>query len=211
MASKKAVVQQPPATREAWLLAAVDEMRPWFAAADLPTPASVTVSIGWPSRGALSTRNRTLGQCFGAASSIDGVPAIFVSPLLNNTKDKKGHGAGGTLRVLDVLLHELVHAVMPEGEGHGRRFAKAAKALGLEGKPTHTVAGDELKARLAKVVEKLGEIPHSALDPKTLRKPQTTRMIKAECQECGYVIRTTQKWLDVGLPTCCCGESFELA
>jgi len=210
--AKNKIVAASAITREAWLLAAVAEMRKWFASAGLPTPTSVTVSIGWPSRGGLSTRNRTLGQCFGAASAVDGTPAIFISPVLNNAKDKNGHGAGGTLRVLDVLLHELIHAVMPEGEGHGRKFAKAAQALGLEGKPTHTVAGDVLKARLQSIVDKLGEIPHSALDPKTLKKAQSTRQLKAMCGDCGYVIRVTRKWVDeCGLPTCPCSAEFELA
>jgi hypothetical protein len=27
-------------------------------------------------------------------------------------------------------------------------------------------------------------------------------MLKAECPECGYTIRLTKKWADVGLPTC---------
>jgi hypothetical protein len=31
---------------------------------------------------------------------------------------------------------------------------------------------------------------------------QSTRMLKAECAECGYTIRLTKKWADVGLPSC---------
>ena len=27
-------------------------------------------------------------------------------------------------------------------------------------------------------------------------------MLKAECPECGYTIRLTKKWADLGLPTC---------
>lgn len=42
-------------------------------------------------------------------------------------------------------------------------------------------------------------------------KKQATRMIKVCCPGCGYTIRTTQKWIDVGLPTCCCGEEMEVA
>lgn len=31
---------------------------------------------------------------------------------------------------------------------------------------------------------------------------QTTRMIKCECLECGYVVRTSRKWAAMGLPIC---------
>jgi hypothetical protein len=27
-------------------------------------------------------------------------------------------------------------------------------------------------------------------------------MLKAECSECGYTIRLTKKWADLGLPNC---------
>jgi len=27
-------------------------------------------------------------------------------------------------------------------------------------------------------------------------------MLKAECPECGYTIRLTKKWAEVGLPSC---------
>ena len=40
---------------------------------------------------------------------------------------------------------------------------------------------------------------------------QTTRMLKLECPDDGYIVRTTQKWIDVGLPTCPCGTEMELA
>jgi len=43
------------------------------------------------------------------------------------------------------------------------------------------------------------------------RTPQTTRMLKVECPADGYIVRTTQKWIDLGLPTCPCGEEMELA
>lgn len=33
-------------------------------------------------------------------------------------------------------------------------------------------------------------------------KKQTTRMLKCECPQCGYTVRTTRKWLDVAVPVC---------
>jgi hypothetical protein len=36
----------------------------------------------------------------------------------------------------------------------------------------------------------------------------TTRLRKAECARCGYVIRVARSWLGRGLPTCACGGRF---
>ena len=36
-------------------------------------------------------------------------------------------------------------------------------------------------------------------------KKQGTRLKKVECISCGYVVRITQKWIDIGLPVCVCG------
>jgi hypothetical protein len=36
-----------------------------------------------------------------------------------------------------------------------------------------------------------------------------SRLLKCECPACGYTIRTTQKWLDIGTPTCPCGDEME--
>ena len=40
------------------------------------------------------------------------------------------------------------------------------------------------------------------LRPDDRPKKQSTRMLKAECPECGYTIRLAKKWADLGLPTC---------
>jgi hypothetical protein len=84
------------------------------------------------------------------------------------------------------------------------RFAKVAKAFGLEGKMTATVAGAELTERLNALVEQLGEYPHALL--KESGKKQSTRMIKCECYSCGYIARTSSKWIEqAGAPICPCG------
>jgi hypothetical protein len=85
------------------------------------------------------------------------------------------------------------------------------KDLGLEGKPTATHAGEELEAHLRSVVEGLDPYPHAALSLGTEEKKQTTRLLKIECPGCGYVCRTTAKWLAEGIPTCHCGTLFEEA
>ena len=40
------------------------------------------------------------------------------------------------------------------------------------------------------------------LRPDDRPKKQSTRLLKAECPECGYTIRVSKKWADLGLPTC---------
>jgi hypothetical protein len=78
---------------------------------------------------------------------------------------------------------------------------------------TATSAGEELQQRIkAELLANLPQYPHAMLDMQ-LRpvKKQSTRMLKAKCPECGYTIRTSQKWLEVGLPTCPCGEEMKEA
>lgn len=35
------------------------------------------------------------------------------------------------------------------------------------------------------------------------------RLRKAQCDACGYTVRVTRSWLEVGLPTCPCGGTIE--
>lgn len=184
-------------TREEWLVAAVEALRPLFAEADAELPP-VRVSVGFA--GGSGRKNSTIGQCWSASSAEDGVAQVFISPVL-----------GEADRVLDVLIHELVHAVDDCQSGHKGRFAKLAKAVGLEGKMTATAASEGLKAKLAPIVEKLGDYPHAVLlsgaGVETPKK-QGTRMLKLECPADGYIVRTTAKWLELGLPSCPCGEEM---
>lgn len=39
---------------------------------------------------------------------------------------------------------------------------------------------------------------------------QKTFMKKLLCPECGYMVRTTQKWIDIGLPFCPTHETTNL-
>lgn len=189
-------------TREDWLNRAVKLLRPICTQHNIVVPATVHVSIGWPSRLALSRRRPRIGECWHGEHTKDKHPQLFISPVLNDS-----------VRVLDVLLHELLHTALPVKTAHGSAFAKAARAVGLEGKPTATVAGKELRERLVAMVEKLGELPHVGLTATSKRKVQSTRLLKACCSagDCGYIIRVTRRWVDeAGLPTCPCGHDFEL-
>lgn len=184
--------------REEWLDCAVDSLRPYFKSIDKTVP-KVRVSVGWPSTGGLGVKKRTIGQCWFGAMAEDGIPQLFISPLLDDPIDPMG--------VLPTLLHELIHVVAGPDAKHGPKFAKLARQMGLEGKPTSTNAGKELIERLAETSKFLGAFPHSKLIPTAKNKVQGTRMLKCECAGCGYVARTVRKWLDAqGAPICPCNN-----
>lgn len=205
MTAPLAIENRPTyATREEWLVAATDALRPLFAALGEEIP-TVRVSVGFA--GGRGSKTSTIGQCWSGAASADGTAQIFVSPVL-----------GDAARVLDVLAHEIVHAVnFSRGEsGHGAAFARIAKRLGLEGKMTATVAGGALASELRAIANRLGAYPHAALsaaDGLGSVPKQGTRMLKVECPESGYTLRTTAKWLDAyGAPICPChGEVMDRA
>lgn len=185
------------ATREEWLVAAVEALRPRFELIGVELPA-VRVSVGWP--GGRGRKNSVIGQCWAASASTDNVAQVFISPVLDDAP-----------RVLDVLAHELVHAADDNKSGHKGEFTRIAKGLGLTGKMTATVAGEELAAHLAALVEdELGPYPHAAIiaDAEGADGPakQGTRMLKIECTSGnGYIVRMTRKWLDeYGTPSCPC-------
>jgi hypothetical protein len=182
--------------REEYLARATEALRPWFQAHSHPVPAQVRVSVGWPSRGATSLKRRTIGQHWDPAAAADGSHNIFVSPFL-----------GTAAEALDTLAHELVHAASPAGSKHGPKFVKVAKAVGLTaGKPTSAGAGDELRAELVRIEADLGSYPHAKVSPGLVLRTQGTRLLKAECQGCGYTVRVTRKWLDHGAPLCPCNR-----
>jgi len=187
-------------TREEWLREAVGLMAPFIhERTALTVPDGLWVSVGFPVTGARAgARNQRIGECHYATA--DGVPAVFIHPTLDD-------GA----RVLDVLLHEALHAALPVGTGHRRPFAKAATACGLDGKPTATVASEALAPVLAGWMDTLGPYPHAKVDTSG-RKKQTTRMLKVACPDDGYTVRMTRKWLDeMGTPSCPCGTVMEEA
>jgi len=178
--------------RESWLTDLVDALRPYFTDKGLTIPEYLRVSCSWPSRAV----RKTWGQCWTTQSVADGVQQICISPLLVDPDT-----------IAAVLVHELLHACLPPGVGHKAPFKRGMLLLGLEGKATATEAGPLLTLHLLGVLKRLPDYPHAALSLAEVKK-QTTRMIKLECVNCGYVVRTTAKWIDQGLPTCCCGESF---
>lgn len=189
-------------TREAWLVSAVDKLKPLFAEVDKEIP-TVRLSVGWP--GGRGKKNLTIGECWPTVLAADEVAQVFISPVLDEAA-----------LVLATLAHELVHVVDDCKSGHKKPFAVIAKGIGLTGKMTATVAGDELKRRLAAIAAQLGTYPHAKLTrvvPGPGGKTKGNRNLKVECRACGYTARTTKKWLEeVGAPLCPCNrEEMEIA
>lgn len=192
-------------TRESWLLEAIELFKPMFAAQGAKIP-EVRVSCGWPSTKALA-KKRALGECWTPEAAKDGRAAIFISPYVSDSVAPQG--------VLTVLAHELVHAVVGIEAKHGKPFKQLAQKIGLEGKVTAQVAGEDLLILFGEWVKDLGDYPHASLDAlKRPTKKQTSRMVKCECKKCGFTCRTTRKWLEeIGPPICACNKeamSFEI-
>jgi len=192
-------------TREEWLNAMISQLRSWFKNAKHPLPeVPIQASCGWPvgvrALASPSGKSRAIGQCFASSCTPDGSRHFFVSPCVTDS-----------LEVGAVVVHELAHAVLDCKGEHGPEFKRVAVAVGLEGKMTATHAGPALVQRLSEIVDSIGPYPHNGLDAMTgERKKQGTRLIKLQCpdEECGYTVRTTAKWLEVGLPVCPCGSEM---
>lgn len=186
----------PLTNREAWLAALMQKLLPLIedAGGSIANAGTWRVSCGFPK----GSSSRAIGQCWGETCSEDGRTEMFISPTLGTASD-----------VDHVLLHEMVHASVGVKEGHKGQFAKVARKLGLTGKLTATIAGPELRERVNAITATLPEYPHAKMTLSSQLKKQSTRMLKIKCEDCGFVARTTAKWLaDVGLPICACGGSF---
>lgn len=122
----------------------------------------------------------------------------------------------------EVIIHEMAHAENKTldirdcaNQVHNKHFKTMAERLGLEVKPRDRRYGygftdlaqpakDFLKAiKFNAEVFKLQRITSG-----TVAKAGT-RLLKLECPSCGWTCRSTQKWIDTGLPTCACGKKLE--
>jgi hypothetical protein len=113
-----------------------------------------------------------------------------------------------------VLVHELVHAVVPIDAKHGKLYRAAAVKIGLQGKMVHALPGILLQKRLDDLAATLGPLPHARLNiergannrgPADREKKQGTRILKAECEEegCGFIVRVAASHVrNIGPPHC---------
>lgn len=163
-------------TREGWLKSAVALLdQKFFAANGYELPVGVKVACGPPSLGL----PRAIGVCWDKACSDAEHHEIFISGT-----------QAEPMRVLDILLHELIHACVGTKEGHKGRFRKLAKQFGLEGKMTATFVteGTPLWEQLKEINDVLGPYPHAAM--KRVMKPsrQPKRVVFYSPQEPKFMV-----------------------
>lgn len=186
-------------TREEWLLAVAIELDEWFIAKAGVTcltgesEPNFRVSVGWPRGSRGPTAAKTLGICYASSSVKDGKPAIYISPILDDS-----------LTVAETLAHELSHSIAGHTCGHKGEFQRIARAIGLDGPLTATKAGPDLRSELARIIRYIGvdyAALHSPQNVSESRKKQGTRMLKATCgaadvPRCDFTARVTASHSD---------------
>jgi predicted SprT family Zn-dependent metalloprotease len=186
--------------RETWLLKGVEELKKSvFQPVGLKVP-KVNVSVSLMSTGIRKQKNATLGENYHTRCSTAGNHEIFMSPLYFDRSN--------SARVLDVLAHELIHAIDNNKHGHGKVFRDMALKIGLKSPMRATTANKELKEKCEKIVKKIGEFPHDKMIIDQNRKKQGTRMKKVSCLGCGFSYRTSQKNINMMTNNICnaCGK-----
>ena len=193
-------------TRESWLNAAVNQFRPIFDKIGKPLPERILVSIGFPSTGRAKRVISEEGDLLAGRIAEYWYPEnegdagqIYITPQLPTP-----------LKILGVLAHELCHGSAGKDAKHGPKFKEVADALGLVGKMTSALPGDELNTCLQVLADELGPMPHEQIIvASTGKKTQTTRLIRVEStcldDENGkrYNANMSQKWIDeAGAPIC---------
>ena len=156
-------------------------------------PERITITFGFPSKGARPSRNQRIGEYAHILKDCEAGPGLLtLHPTLFDDP----------ARVLDVLLHEMIHAARPT-DGHRGQFPKLAKRVGLTGKMTATVAGTELKAKLEGYLkDRLPPMPNGHGDLSADRKKQGTRLRKYVCPSCGQIIRAATDCLNAVCGDC---------
>jgi hypothetical protein len=190
-------------TREEWLNGMAGRLLDEYGIAD---PPAIRVSCGWGGAAPGGRVDCVRGVCYSEDSSADKTREIFISPMLAEP-----------LAVAQALAHELVHALVGFGAGHGPTFAEFGHTVGLAGAPEQMIPGSELTDKIMEWITGMPEYPHAVLappppepPPPAPTPPQPTRLLKGMCPSCEYVIRVTLKWASRGMPTCYCGGLIAL-
>lgn len=142
--------------REQWLRGAADWIdQNILKPHNVRLPEKWAISVGFPKGSA-----KAIGQCWPTNMAADSeTTTILISPVLGNHD---------LVNLLQVIVHECIHAAVGNKHKHGGEFKRVARAVGLEGKLTATYVseGSALAVQLLGLAEGLGEYPHVALVPR---------------------------------------------
>ena len=204
-------------TRESWLIASLDKLQPLFAHYKLKLAPKIAITCGWPSKGGLKETNPCIGETWPGDVTFDDTRHVFISPRLADP-----------VKVLETVVHELIHTAMEPEEKHGTKFKNACKEIGLEGKATATFAGGDLTVRLQAIAEELGEYPNQAINPFAAKPKEPGKKATFKCfcankreanNKCritdknigkDYTVSVGKKMLECGFPMCPCGFPLEM-
>lgn len=207
--------------RETWLNQLAKKLAPRFEELGHPLP-KFRVSIGWPSSGKDAP---VTGECWDSSVSGDQHFEIFLNPgrdddiavactLIHELVHaavglQEGH-KGNFAKVALALGFQrpLTQAQQPE-----QLLSWLNPILEQIGKLSHAAIRHSKNGGIRVKRAGGGVVPSPALGgdgavgggdgPINNRpKKQTTRLLKCVCAACGYNVRVTQKWLDVGAPHC---------
>lgn len=216
-----AVTPATPANRETWLNSLAAMMAPRFAELGHPLPP-FRVSVGFPSAGMDSA---AIGECWDKRASKDGRFEIFIRPDTADSMEVAfvlghelihaavglEHGHKGDFATVAIALgfpRPLTKAAPPTPELRAW-FQPMLDTLGAIPHAAlswrNLAGGRGVSRKGGGVAPKTnqdadsgeGEAPASSRP-----KRQTTRLRKASCAECGYTVRVTSKWLELGPPHC---------
>lgn len=204
---------KPQISREDWLNAAAviiiaNKFDTLEYLQDYKWPVPYRISVGHIPGTKIGSN--VLGCNIQSIASATGHCEIFITPYGDDS-----------LKILGILAHELIHASDDNQSGHATHghFGKVARGIGLEGPLTATTAGPELVELFTQIIDALGKIPHGAINllgghdeagpttggkgkasprPSTGGKaPQTGRMKKVACPDCGFNFRATRSNIDL--------------
>jgi hypothetical protein len=194
----KAKKSNGAALREEWLQHAITAFVVEWSKVGVAVPSDVRVSCSFPGGGAA---NKRIGECWPRARSLGKVNEVFINPVLENA-----------LVVLDVLGHELLHAVDDCKSGHKGAFNALSKMVGYSGGKHSSAATDEAKRFLTALAGKLGPYPHSSVILTAKKTAENKGVHKFHCPEHGHILYSTAKQVDeFGAPKCnVCGEDMIL-
>jgi len=201
----KGKIKMENINRETWLNLVIDKAVPLFDNAgfkisDIREKLKVSCSVMVGMR--KTKKFNAIGQHLPPEWNKNKNHELLISPVLEDEID-----------VVGVLIHEMVHAIQRHKYGnsvkaHGKEFRAIALAVGLTGKMTATTESPELVETIKKWVSEIGKYPHDKVNFEG-RTKQSTRLLKLECEHCGFIARSSGGAINTyGYPTHCGEEMF---